>query len=172
MFVYQLMRHVAGSWLSVALFCSLVLSIFATNKVNDVSSPAGIDAASSIITKCLAPLSSMVFSKPYEQPICSIQEFSSFSAEKLMKLDKTQIRSLPPSYFKSLKIEQAMPLSATFISTLNKEQAMAFPESIEEALPKTTRKLLNKIKRKPGPFARAVIMTLSALTAFIIFKYS
>ena len=166
------MRAAAGSWLFTALVCSLILSVFAADKVKDISSPAGIDAASSIISKCLAPLSSIVFSKPYEQPICSAEEFSSFNVEDLMKLGKKQIRSLPPNYFESLKIEQAAALSATFINNLNKEQAMAVPKSIEEALPSASRKLLNKIKKQPGPMARAVIMTLSALTAFIIFKYS
>lgn len=156
----------------VALASTLILSVFASNKLQEVPLPIGINGPASIISKCLAPFSLMIFGKPELQPICSAEAFSDYSAEELMQLNGIQIKSLPPSYFESLKIEQAIPLSPTFINNLEKKQAMAFSKSAEKVLPHKSRKLLQKIKRKPGPVARAVIMTLSALTAFLIFKYS
>lgn len=89
-----------------------------------------------------------------------------------MKLDGKQISSLPASYFESLKLEQAAPLSPGFITQLQREQALAFPKEAADVLNSKSRKMLKKIKNKPGPVARAVIMLVSALTAFVIFKYS
>lgn len=155
-----------------ALANTLILSVFAANKLEEVAPPVGINVASSIISKCLAPISSIIFSQSDLPPICSANQFSGYSAEELMKLDGKQIKSLPASYFESLKIEQAIPLSPTFINNLKKDQAMAFSKNVEQALSDKSRKLLQKIKRKPGPIARTVIMTLSALTAFLVFKYS
>lgn len=165
-------RPASGLVFFITLMSSLILTVYATNKIQDITTPIGINAASSIIAKCLAPLSSAVFGKPELQPACSVEEFSSYSAEALMQLDEKQINSLPPSYFESLKIEQAIPLSPTFIKNLGKEQAMAVPKSVEDALSAKSRKILKKIKRQPGPIARAIIMTLSGFTAFVIFKYS
>lgn len=124
----------------------------------------------SLFAKCLAPLASY-FWKPSE-PVCSINEFTNYSADDLMKLDGKQISSLPASYFESLKLEQAAPLSPGFITQLQREQALAFPKEAADVLNSKSRKMLKKIKNKPGPVARAVIMLVSALTAFVIFKYS
>ena len=165
-------HRLASLLIIVALASTLILSVFASNKLQEVPLPVGINGPSSIISKCLAPLSSIIFGKPELQPVCSAEEFSGYSAEELMQLNGKEIKSLPPSYFESLKIDQAIPLSPTFINNLKKEQAMAFSKSAEKVLPEKSRKLLKKIKRKPGPIARAVIMILSALTAFLIFKYS
>jgi hypothetical protein len=155
-----------------AFASSLILSVFASKKLDDVTHPVGFNTASSIISKCLAPFSSVLFGQSNIQPICSAKEFSGYSAEELMKFDVKQIKSLPPSYFKYLKIEQAIPLSPTFINNLEKDQAIAFAKNVEDALPDKSRKLLQKIKRRPGPIARAIIMTLSALIAYLVFKYS
>lgn len=105
-------------------------------------------------------------------PVCTAEEFSAYTAETLMKMNSKQINSLPASYFESLKIEQAAPLSPSFITQLHKDQAMAFSSEVASVLPKNSLKILNKIKKRPGPIARAVIMSLSAITAYVIFKYS
>ena len=127
--------------------------------------------ATVLFTKCLAPFNSAKFNLP-TPPICSAEEFYSYDGNDLMRMDGKQIGSLPPSYFESLRIEQASRLEASFIRKLGKEQALAFTMEAESALPANSRKVLKKIKKKPGPVARAIIMGLSAATAFIIFKYS
>lgn len=161
------------SSLFFALFGILSLALItvsATGKLENVAFPD----ATMFFTKCFAPLSSVfsvgMFHKP--EPVCSAEEFSSYAGYDLMKLDGKQIGSLPPSYFESLKIGQATQLGAPFINRLGKEQAMAFTKEAEAALPRDSRKVLNKIKKKPGPVARGIILALSGVTAFIIFKYS
>lgn len=149
----------------------LILLAFIASFVNgklETLNPA--PSTPSILSKCLAPFASY-FWKPSE-PFCSVKEFSGYSAEQLMKLNGKQLASLPSNYFESLKIEQAAPLSPGFITQLQKDQAKAFPKEAADVLHPKSRKILNKIKRKPGPIARAIIMSLSAVTAFIIFKYS
>lgn len=156
-----------------AVFGALSLAltaVSATAKLDHATFPE----ATMIFTKCLAPLSSVfgvdMFHTP--EPACSAEEFSSFAGDDLMKMNGKQIGSLPPTYFESLKSEQAAHLKAPFINQLAKEQAMAFTKEAADALPKDSRKVLNKIKNKPGPVARGIILGLSAVTAFIIFKYS
>mgnify|MGYP001809725729 CR=1 FL=1 len=167
------MVHRAYFLLFFAAFTgTLIFPVFAATKLEEIPAPGGLNVASSIFSRCLAPLSSLILGKSEMQPICSANEFSGYSGEEMMKLDGKEIKSLPASYFASLKIAQAAPLSPTFIGHLNKDQAMAFPKTAEEALSDKSRKILQKIKRKPGPTARAAIMALSALTAFLVFKYS
>lgn len=150
-----------------------ILSVFAAGKLEDISSPGSINVASTLISKCLAPFATVFTQKaPKEQPVCSAEEFRSFSTEDLLKLGPKQICSLPPRYFESLRSDQAAQLPVQFIGNLGKEQVAAFSKEAVHALPIHSRKLLQKIKTRPGPIARAIIMTLSALTAFIIFKYS
>lgn len=169
--VHSMAYRVINLVFTLALLNNLFLAAFASTKFQDIdiSSPV---IASSIISKCLAPLSKVLFGETQTQPVCSVKEFTRYSAETLMQLNQKQINSLPPGYFKHLKIEQASLLSPSFIGNLKKEQAMSFPSEMEKVLPEKSRKLLGKIKNKPGPIARAVIMTLSAFTAFIVFKYS
>lgn len=131
--------------------------------------------ATLLFQTCLAPLKSVlngaIFAK-VDEPVCSAQEFSVFGGDELMKMDGSQINSIPPSYFESIKSNQVTRIETSFINQLGKEQAMAFSKDAVKALPVDSRKLLNKIKKRPGPVARGIILALSALTAFIIYKYS
>ena len=156
------------------LFCSFLIILVALVSLASAKLETKVNPVPSILAKCLAPLSSLSWmtERPKTLPFCSAEEFKSYPAEKLMKMDSKQISSLPASYFESLRIDQAAPLSPRFITQLHKEQAMAIPREIAQVLPQKSRKALKKIKNKPGPIARAVLMGLSGIAAFVIFKYS
>jgi hypothetical protein len=150
-----------------------MLSVFATGKLENISSPGSANMASALLTKCLAPFATVFTNTAVEkQPFCNAEEFKGLNSEELLKLGPHQISALPSRYFESLRVDQLSELSVQFIGQLGKEQAMAFSKEAIDALPANSRKLLQKIKTRPGPMARAVIMLLSAFTAFIIFKYS
>ena len=158
---------------SQLFLCSIALvAVVSGAGKSDGTKMAAFPDATMLFTKCLAPLKSVFSLTEFREsePVCSAEEFSTFNGAELMNLK--DISSLPPSYFESLRSEQASQLTSSFINQLGKEQALAFPREAIVALPANSRKLLNKIKRKPGPVARAVIMGFSAVTAFIIFKYS
>lgn len=149
-----------------------ILSVFAGNKFEEFTSPS---SASTLLNKCLAPLKTFFTVNDEEkmmQPRCSIEEFENFTLNDLLQLGPKQISSLPASYFKTLKSELATEIPVQFIGQLEKQQILAFSQETIEALPLNSRKLLQKIKSKPGPLARAIIMFLSAITAIVIFKFS
>ena len=165
-FVFGLM---ARAFIILVGICGVLSMVLATAEKSET---VAFPSATMLFTKCLAPLKSLFSVSGVIAPVCSAKEFSAYGGGELMAMDGKQIGSLLPSYFESLRSEQAAQLGASFINQLGKDQALAFSKTAEAALPANARKLLKKIKKRPGPVARVVIMSLSAITAFIIFKYS
>lgn len=159
------------------LFFVAVLAVAGVAAVDSVNKYPQFNTGLDVI-KCMVPLtSSWLFSKMMPenektQKVCTPAEFKGFSAQELMQMDTKQVKSLPPSHFESLRTEQAKSLTPAFLRRLNRHQLLAFSQKAEAAMSEDCRKILKQIKKAPGPMARGIILTLSGLTAYILFKYS
>lgn len=156
--------------------CILTKILILFTLVGAISATAGKYAQYMDVSRCLAPITAKFpfsfSSNSAAQKMCTLEEFSGFAPDKLVKLDSAQVASLPPSYFESLHREQATFLTPEFIAKMNREQANAVSHEAEKAMSDKCRKMLKQIKSKPGPLARGIILSLSALLAYIIFRYS
>lgn len=139
-------------------------------KSHDIYPSFPFSATNFIYNKCVAFTRNFLI--PSKGPVCSLEEFVEYPSSVLLKMDPQQLQSLPPFYFESLHPNQATFFNPTFINKLSTEQAKAFPLPVEEVLSPSARKTLNKLKKQLGLVSRITIMSLAALTAFILFKYS
>lgn len=140
-------------------------------KSQDIYPSFPSSATNFFYNKCVAFTQSFSINSKMS-PVCSIEEFVQYPSNFILKMDSQKLQSLPPFYFESLRPNQATSFNPNFINKLSKAQAEAFPLSVEDVLSPSARKTLNKIKKQLGLVSRITIMSLAALTAFILFKYS
>ena len=157
--------------LSIPFLCLIKCRSQLQAESQDIYPSFPFSATNFVYNKCIAFTQSLLINSKVS-PVCSIEEFVEYPSNVFLKMDPHKLQSLPPFYFESLRPSQATSFNADFINKLSKEQAEAFPLSVEDVLSPSARKTLNKIKKKLGLASRITIMSLAALTALILYKYS